>query len=1227
MPSRIDCPPASQLQCFLDGLVSDEEAVPLERHLEQCAACLEALRKAVPADPIAVAMHGCATVKRRSIEIEVATQRILSRAGFLPLSGDTKTPSISAAVGRLGGGALPSDFLDPPQGAAELGRLGPYRVVAILGQGGMGVVYKAEDPELGRDVAIKVPRLDRGWLTSGSARQRFLREARAAAPIRHPHVCPIYSVGEHRGVPYVVMAFVEGQSLAERLSGGRMESCRQGVELIRQVAEGLSAVHAQGVIHRDLKPGNILFDQSGSAVLTDFGLAREEVDTQHLTEEGTLVGTIAYMAPEQALGERELDRRADIYALGVVLYQMLTGRLPFEGDPTRILSQVLHTAPPPPSRFRPGLDPALEAIVLKAMARQPEDRYGSAAAFAEALAACADANGSEVSSPLPRMGVAPGQPPSASQTLPSTVYYRPRHHRWRWVAASLLSLLGLGAVLLALLVPPQRPPQTQPRYGTLELTVLEEGTIYLDGAKQYVLAAPYDGHMELPPGEYRFTLKRGDAVVDTKTFKITSENLTPFQWPVPVPPETVEPLSAGALVRRPKRLEGVKSWTIDPVAPGWWSGAVAYCPTEKHGKYLAVSLDRSVGLWDLNKGAWAAKFFGGEQEAGTGGGQRLVWSPKGNALAVVYDAEKGPWVVWEVPSGRTLFHKKTGVECLTWSPDGNHLAIVVEKTVIKRWDVGPDGKPDEDSEKSFRVDGVVTAIAWGRNGRLAIGQETGLYLWDATSEKPTTSTLRLGKGLRFPQWRRSWDDRLLAWSPDGKFLAGALDDRAVHLWEADSWKELEPLKGAEQWIWAIAWSPDGNRIAAQTSQTWEKLLIWDAKDGSTPRLVEQLLGGRRGMSWSPNGERIAFGTGYGVWFFDLKKKTWDQLRNADGNLVKGKPEFTAFAWSRDGKTLAAGSRQVRPFLLTKMLSGNTRVAQPDQLDGIDGLAWSPNGDRVAGCWFGSAWIELFDSSSGSKVHSIPTPGGQRFFCLDWSKSGGLALGGIGLAVTDDGLQEVKPLPPKGTVRSIAWSPNGKVLAYRCNGTEQVDLWSIEGNQPLPSLGARGRPDAGMAWSVDGKLLGTGDGHLWKTGTWESVRPEGAAQGHPAATAASVRLACVLNNRVALINDSGEIVKELPERDYPICLSPDGKLLAAGGGRIWDTGMGQLLGTVLLLPDNRWLVMTAEGHFRGPKNIEQELQVVVRTKEGQKLLTLREFWNQYKWENDGSKVRLSPRSTP
>jgi serine/threonine protein kinase len=221
-------------------------------------------------------------------------------------------------------------------------------------------------------------------------RERFLREARAAAVVRHANVCPVYDIGEQKGgeadsVPFVVMAFIEGQDLGAVLAGGPLEPAR-ALRLFAKIAAGLEAVHARKIVHRDLKPRNIVLDARDEPHLTDFGLSRCEGDV-HLTDEGQVIGTPAYMPPEQLTGARDrIGPRTDIYSLGVLFYQMLTGRLPFDGTPLVLLEKITSQAPPPPSTVRPGLAPALDEIIAKAMACDPTERHASVADFAAAIA-------------------------------------------------------------------------------------------------------------------------------------------------------------------------------------------------------------------------------------------------------------------------------------------------------------------------------------------------------------------------------------------------------------------------------------------------------------------------------------------------------------------------------------------------------------------------------------------------------------------------------------------------------------------------------------------------------------------------------------------------------------------------------------------------------------------------------------------------------------------------
>jgi serine/threonine protein kinase len=264
-----------------------------------------------------------------------------------------------------------------------LGRIGIYEVAGVIGQGGTGIVLKAFDPPLHRYVAVKV--LAPQWATSVAARRRFQREANAAAAVVHPHLVPIHNVDEYRGLPYLVMQYVPGESLQQRLDRQGPLEIKAIVRIGMQVASGLATAHAQGLVHRDIKPANILLENGiERAMLTDFGLARA-ADDASLTHSGFLAGTPQYMAPEQARGEA-VDGRSDLFSLGSVLYAMGTGRPPFRAETTlAVLHRISNETPRPVRDVNPDIPDWLERIINKLHAKRPEDRFQSAAEVAELL--------------------------------------------------------------------------------------------------------------------------------------------------------------------------------------------------------------------------------------------------------------------------------------------------------------------------------------------------------------------------------------------------------------------------------------------------------------------------------------------------------------------------------------------------------------------------------------------------------------------------------------------------------------------------------------------------------------------------------------------------------------------------------------------------------------------------------------------------------------------------
>ncbi|MBI1913906.1 MAG: protein kinase [Planctomycetes bacterium] len=772
MTPPTSCLELAQLQRLLEGTLSPQEERCVASHLDECARCREALDR-VAGLPPPRAWQGAAA--------EAPLGEALERA-MSALKADTRILARRPAPAPEEENLL---TLLCPNEPGRLGRFGHYQVTEVLGRGGFGVVLKAFDPALHRFVAIKVlaPQL----ATSAAARKRFAREGRAAAAVSHEHVVAIYGVDEADGLPYLVMEYVAGISLQERIERTGLLELADVLRIGRQAAAGLAAAHAQGLVHRDVKPANILLESGLERVkLTDFGLARA-ADDASLTQSGVLAGTPQYMAPEQARGE-PVDHRADLFSLGSVLYAMCAGRPPFRASATlAVLRRVCEDLPRPLTEINPEVPVWLEDVIATLHAKDPAERFQSAAEVAEVL----------------ERGLAHLRQPQ--RVPPPSSPRRKAPRRWPGSLAVMLLLAGLGLLGLARWIgtrkheTPGRRNKTETSWETRSPTAVpvrpRRGLNFLRSGP--VLTAAFS------PGSEVLALACDDGMV--RLWNLSTN-----------------------------RLRGALGEEAQPGARRVWS--VAFSPDGKTLASAAGDWHRhcepgEVKLWDVPTGKLLPSPRGHSALAFT-----VAFSPDGRVLA------SGGWDnvvrLWDPVQGKELAvlrGHKDAVRSVAFSPDGRTLASGSFDGTVRLWDVALreprlvlQAKPYEVNCVVFSPDGRMLATAenlpskdrdsaGGRDWDTAQGH---VRLWDRDGTE--RAVLRGPRGMVLS----------VAFAPDGRTLVsgGGRWDRfgEVTLWDV-SGKERLTLHSHARWVESVAFSPDGHTLvsAGGTPNAPAEVQLWD----------------------------------------------------------------------------------------------------------------------------------------------------------------------------------------------------------------------------------------------------------------------------------------------------------------------------------------------------------------------------------------------------------------
>jgi WD40 repeat protein/predicted Ser/Thr protein kinase len=682
--------------------------------------------------------------------------------------------------------------------------LGRYRLVRLLGKGGMGSVYLAHDTQLDRPVALKIPSFTSG--ANADLLERFFREARAAATLSHPNICPIYDVGRIDSVYYLTMAYIEGKPLQDYIDPAKPAPQRAVASVVRQLAIAMQVAHDKGIIHRDLKPANILIDSKRQPVIMDFGLARRlagPVDVR-LTQKGVLMGTPAYMPPEQVNGAvEEMGPGCDIYSLGVILYELLIGRLPFQGPLGGLLVQIVLDPPPPPSQFRADLDPALAAICLKALAKKPADRFLSMNEFSTALRQYLRGETTAVE-PQPAGTLQPGrrdeedtgaelfvQPVARvrARPTPSHAGLRRRRPRRRLHRGPLVSL-GVAAVILVLagvfigvaryratrqaevipiddssaslpvVVPPREPPNLNvppppPPRGGLPPPPVKPGP-----------DIPV-GHGQLLAGARHRVCQVGFSADGRRAFACGDDGFL-HRWELP------SGRDLGSLSDGQSRLFGL-----------------ARSPDGVH--VLTAGSDGALRLWDVEAGREASCLRGH-----TRGAVSIAFSPGGRH--VVSAGDDGAVYLWQLPQRQTLGRwtgNQNAYGVADFSPDCRQLVTVGHDFAIRILDI-------KEWKAVRRIEGhtaYVPQVRFSPDGHylLSGSLDVSVRLWDVAEGKEVR---------RFHGHTGGVHD--VAFSPDGRrALSGSLD-KTVRLWDVGTGQQLAVFT-APAAVKAVAFSPDGSQ--------------------------------------------------------------------------------------------------------------------------------------------------------------------------------------------------------------------------------------------------------------------------------------------------------------------------------------------------------------------------------------------------------------------------------
>jgi WD40 repeat protein/predicted Ser/Thr protein kinase len=1130
MPSPVTCPSAHEYERLRRGELSLPEVEQLAQHIEKCGRCADQMQSLPVDDTLIEALRARSTVTDPKEQDRVSDLVARLKQFRLPVNSAVEATTAESPVASALAPAEQTcelyDFLAPPQGAGEIGRLGSYRVLKVLGTGGMGVVFQAEDVKLKRLVALKAMRP--AMAASAGAGQRFQREAETTAAIKHDHIVTIYQVGEDRGVPFLAMEFLEGEALDDRLKRENTLPISEALRISREIAEGLAAAHEHGLIHRDIKPGNVWLEgKRGRVKILDFGLARATGDDMHLTQSGAIVGTPAYMAPEQARGEA-LDHHCDLFSLGCVLYRMVTGVLPFHGKDTMSMLQALATQHPrSPRELNPQLPLALNNLIQRLLAKNVADRPASALAVAKAIEAIESAPvSSQMLLPVgDERAAADGEEVTKRMKRTSVVAAPPRR-RGLLVSAALIGLLVAAAavgIVIRLRTPDGKEINIEAPSGTTVTIAAKDEDPKPPPPPVVPVVSPLDrlDPKDIPAadrfdwqpkdlvavlGEHRLRHLSGNATV---VFSPDGKMVASFSAEFRADRELcLWDAASGEKLLGLTHLAGFVSCAFQP--GGRRLAALAYDEwgAPKHLLEWETTTGERLSLHKLDTPATALAYLPNDilVLGCTDGSVRVLNAQtkketrvlRGHKAAITWLAvdvsvqflatSSGDNItkVWDLAKGEERFslkHQDIGMTPQAISHGGDILAgRSKEGVALWRLDkkqrqvvyTRPEGFPEGER------------VAFDHQSRqLAIGDLHGqvrLILVPENKDSPVLPPSIAFQALEGAIWS-------LNFSPDGRSLAVGGHTGVVRLWKV----------ATEAKILGTHTAPVRSLVAIPNTQTVVSaapdgtVIFWDT---AACKAIRTLKADVHCLARAPDGKTIAAGSG------DGRVRMWDVAEGKEREpLAKHRLAVLAVDYAPDGKTVVSGSAD-GAVVVWSVSEGKERFKLAGQGTGVSSLAYAPDGKTFA-VGRADGRITIHEANTGKERRSLKDQGSPVL--LAWSPDSRTLIScakekwGIRVWEVETGKQRFL-LGEWGPVHSLAIAPNGARFA---TGMEDgaVLFWEWTAYQ-RPVIWHSGwssqKPVTALAFSADGRRIigGSANAHVF-VGAADLGEENVPARGHTA----------------------------------------------------------------------------------------------------------------------------------